>query len=334
MPPGARHIAGATGPPPGPYDADIVILAMDRPEETLAAIASALSQEGVARHVSVVDQGSTEATLERFAAAVAGRPDATLVRLDRNLGVAGGRNHGSAMGHGRIIVALDNDAEFATPRTLADAVAALDGDAALAAIGFRIVVFATGADDVSSWGYPAALLPRADETFDSVTFVGAGHAIRRADWDAAGGYDAALFFAWEEYDFCLRAIAAGRRIRYRGDIVVRHKVAAQHRFAWGGQRAFFFVRNRLYIARKWGTPWLALAPRIGGYLLRGMRNGVLRQTLRAIPAAAELARAHPARLAMPPAGRAYIAANDAAHRGSLAARIRREVFARLPGAAR
>jgi GT2 family glycosyltransferase len=329
-----QHVAGAAGAPPDPYDADVVILAMDRPEETRAAIVSALAQLGVTRHVFVVDQGSTPENLAALAATVADRPDATLVRLDRNFGVAGGRNRGTALGHGRVIVALDNDAEFATPDTLAQAVAALADAPDLAAVGFRIVVHSTGADDVSSWGYPASLLPRAGDSFDAVTFVGAGHAIRRADWDAAGGYDEALFFAWEEYDFCLRAIALGRRIRYRGDIVVRHKVASEHRFAWGGTRAFFFVRNRLYIARKWGASWPALAPRIGGYVLRGLRNGVLRQTLRAIPAAAALARAHAAPAAMPPAGRAYLAANDAAHRGSLLGRLRREVLAALPRAPR
>ena len=29
-----RHIAGAAGPPRGAYDADVLILALDRPEET------------------------------------------------------------------------------------------------------------------------------------------------------------------------------------------------------------------------------------------------------------------------------------------------------------
>ncbi len=46
-----------------------------------------------------------------------------------------------------------------------------------------------------------------------------------AAWEQAGGYDAKLFFCWEEFDFCLRAIALGWRIRYRGDIVIRHKVS-------------------------------------------------------------------------------------------------------------
>lgn len=319
------HFAGAAGPPDGAYDADVVILALDRTEETVAAIGSALAQSGVSRHVFVVDQGSDAATLARLAGAVAGRADATLVALGRNLGVAGGRNLGATLGHGRVIAALDNDAEFAGTDTLAQAVAALDAAPDLAAVGCRIVTHATGADDLSSWGYPRALLPRAAEAFDAVTFVGAGHAIRRAAWDDAGGYDPALFFCWEEFDFCLRAIQRGWRIRYRGDLAVRHKVSAARRVAWSDARWFYFVRNRLYIGRKYGDSWVALASRLAGYLVRGLRQGMLWQTLRAVPAAARLAGGC---LPVPlsPAARGYLARNDTAHRGGWLTRLRREVL--------
>lgn len=327
-----QHIAGAAEPPDHNYDADVVILALDRAEETVQAIGSALAQRGVARHVFVVDQGSRPENLALLAGSVAGRTDATLVRLDRNWGVAGGRNRGSALGRGRVIAALDNDAEFADADTLARAVAALDAAPDIAALAFRIVIFADGSDDLSSWGYPQSLLARAGGAFDAATFVGAGHAIRRAAWDDAGGYDDALFFCWEEYDFSLRAIARGWRVRYQGDLVIRHKVSPERRFDWGGARWFYFVRNRLYIERKAGRTWPALAPRIGGYLLRGARNGVPAQTLRAIAAAWRMARHVPAS-PLPPRAHAYLAANDAAHRGSLLTRLRREVLAVLPGRA-
>ena len=326
------HVAGAQAPFRAEYDADFVILALDRAEETEAAIRSALAQQAVTWHLFVVDQGSQPGNLRRLATAVEGRRDATLVQLDRNHGVAGGRNRGSALGRGRVIIALDNDAEFADATTAARAVAALDAAPDLAALALRIVIHADGSDDLSSWGYPQSLLPRAGETFDTVTFVGAGHAIRRAAWEEAGGYDDALHFTWEEYDFCLRAIARGWRIRYRGDIVIRHKVSPEKRFAWSGTRWFYFVRNRLYIGRKAGDSWAALTPRIAGYLVRGARNGVFMQTLRALPAARRMASTAAAE-PLPPRARAYLAANDAAHRGSTLARLRREVLAVLPGRA-
>jgi GT2 family glycosyltransferase len=320
-----RHLAGAPAAPAGDYAADVIILALHRVDDTLDAIASALAQRGVSRHVHVLDQGSTPAERDRLAAAIAGRTDATLYGAAVNLGVGGGRNALAALGHGRVIAGLDNDAVFADAATLGRMVAALDDAPGVAAIGCRILAHATGADDWSSWGYPAALRPRADECFPAVTFVGAGHAIRRAAWDAAGGYDPVLFFCWEEYDFCLRAIALGWRIDYRGDIAVRHKVAAEQRVSWSGSRWFHFVRNRLHIERKHGATWPALSPRVAGYLLKGFRHGLGRETLRAIAAARAMTvqRAQPT---LAGSARAYLLAHDRAHRGFWHQRLRTEVL--------
>jgi Glycosyl transferase family 2 len=88
----SHHIAGAVGPPDDEYDVDVVILSLDRAEETIAAIRSVRAQTGVSRHVFIVDQGSRPENLARLAAEVAGRQDVTLLALDRNHGVAGGRN--------------------------------------------------------------------------------------------------------------------------------------------------------------------------------------------------------------------------------------------------
>ena len=286
----SEEFFGAAAPPSGDYDADIVILSLDRAEDTLAAIRSACAQVGLTRHVFVVDQGSRAENLALLADEVAGRGDATLLALGCNLGVAGGRNRGTALGHGRVIVGLDNDAEFATPDTVARLVAALDAEPDLAAIGCRILSYATGSDDLSSWGYPRRLLPRAGACFDAATFVGAGHAIRRRAWQDAGGYDEKLYFCWEELDFCLRAVARGWRVRYRGDIAIRHKVSAEQRVAWSGSRWFYFVLNRLYVGRKHGATWLGLVPRCGLYLLRAWLDGALPQALRGIKAALRLCR--------------------------------------------
>ncbi len=316
--------------PDGSTDADILILALDRIDETLAAIRSAHAQTGVVSHLFVLDQGSRPAGLRRLAEAIRILPNAALLSAGGNLGVAGGRNLLAGLGKARTIVALDNDAEFASPDTVARLVAALDADPRLAAIGCRIVT-ETGADDLSSWGYPAALLPHAGDCFDAATFVGAGHAIRRTAWEQAAGYDARLFFCWEEFDFCLRAIALGWRIRYRGDIVVLHKVSAEQRVGWSEARWFYFVRNRLYIERKLGRTWPHIAPRAAGYLVKGIRNGLPLQTLRAVRAAVAMSPRGGGRLLSEQVD-SYLRGNDGIYRGSALRRLRNEVLGRVGAA--
>jgi GT2 family glycosyltransferase len=325
----ARHLAGARTPPEESYDVDVIILSLDRTEETCAAIASALGQTGVSRHIVVIDQGSRPAGLKKLIAYVEGRSDVTLLAAWRNLGVPGGRNLATGFGHGRIIAALDNDAEFASPDLLAGAAAAFDGDPTLGVVACRIMSYGTNTDDLSSWGYPSRLLPHASGSFDAATFVGAGHAIRRAAWDQAGCYDESLFFCWEEFDFALRAISAGWRIRYRGDLIICHKVSGEHRVGWSDQRWFQHVRNRLYIGHKYGQSWIALSPRIAAYLLKGLRNGLLRESIRAVVAAIRLGASGSVRR-LPRAARAYLKRTDGANRGSLIERLRNEVLAIVP----
>ena len=307
------------------YDADIVILALDRPEETLEAIASALGQQGGRFRIFVLDQGSEPETIARFAAALDGQAGAALVTSERNLGVAEGRTLASSFGCGRVIVGLDNDAVFADPHVVARAVAAFDAEADLGAIGFRILRHDSGEEDLSSWGYPAALLARAGGDFDSVTFVGAGHAIRRAAWEDGGGYDDKLFFCWEEYDFCLRAIEAGWRIGYRGGLVVRHHVAPEARVRWTANRWFYFIRNRLYISHKTGAGTIALGMRFAVYLMRSLRQGAASQALRALPAAIRLA-AGTRRCSLSDATLDYLRRNDVRYRPALPGQFLAELW--------
>ena len=141
-----------------------------------------------------------------------------------------------------------------------------------------------------------------------------------------------MFFCCEELDFCLGAIARGWGVRYRGDLAVRHKLSPERRLSWQGKRWFHFVRNRIYVERKHGAGWAALAPRMAGYLVKGICNGLTGDTLRAIAAALRLSAGLTVR-PKPERARAYIASNDRAHRRSALLRIKDEVLIRLPRAA-
>jgi len=326
-------ILAGSAPDAAGYDADILILCLGRAAETEAAIRSALGQSGLTRHLILFDQGSTPETLAGFARLIAGRRDALLVTAGENLGVAEGRNRAAALGHGRTIIVLDNDATFADPTVAARAVALLDTEPDLAVLGFRIRLVLAFATELIPWGYPEALRPRAAARFPAATFVGAGHAIRRAAWDGIGGYDATLFFTWEEYDFSLRAIDRGWRLLHAGDLAVHHKLASGARVGWEETRWFLYVRNRLYIARKWKTPRAALLLRAAAYLLRSLRIGLVGQGLAGVRAGLHLPLREPAR-PLRVAAREYLRITDTVWRGGPLTRLRREVWTALPSSRR
>jgi GT2 family glycosyltransferase len=305
-------------PPAGGYDANIIILSLGRVAETMAALRSALAQTGLAAHVSVLDQGSAPEQIAALVAAFGQEPHLALYRGFENLGVAGGRNFLSAAGHGRVIIGLDNDAVFAGADVAARAVAAFD-EPDLGALGFGILNGDGTRLDGSSWGYPQSLKSRAQ--FTTTIFVGAGHAIRRAAFEAAGGYDAKLFFTWEEYDLSRRMIAAGWRIAYRGSLAVWHKGAAEKRVSWADERVRYFVRNRIVVARKWREPvWLFIA----GYFARGVLEGRLGAALHGIWQGMRWKIAE--RQKMSPAMRNYLFAHETAHRGGILRRVQSELL--------
>jgi len=326
---GVPEFLSGVNPPAGAYDADIIILTLNRPKETYEAVKSALNQRMVKIRVSVLDQGSTLENKTALDEVLKESRDVSCFASVKNLGVGAGRNYLASIGTGRIIVALDNDAAFSDDLVVYNAMRAFDNDPTLGAIGFNILSRDGSQIDVGSWGYPAALQKRFEETFRTTTFVGAGHAIRRETWDDAGGYDAGLFFTWEEYDFCLRAIARGWTISYAGWLRVLHKTSAEERVKWTAGRARLFVRNRLVIGRKWRRSWLSLLPRIIGYIANGAVNKHLLDSIIGIFLAISID-GQIAKQRMTSEMRDYLRDNELQHRGSFYRRVLAEVFKLRP----
>ena len=318
---------------PRPIDADVIILSWNRPDDVADAITSALDQVEVSRRILVVDQGSEPQNIVRLEQLIDAKPDVELKKLGQNTGVAGGRNIATAMGNGRYVIALDSDAVFGDPATLARAVRHLDANPRLAAIGFRIENYYTGQNDDTSWDYPGH---HPDERFFSTRFVGAGHAIRRMAFEAAGGYDARLFFCQEELDLSYRMLNLGYRIEYFPDVKVRHKISPSHRVAWDQGRYFFTVRNALYSSYKFGTPLSRLGLGAAAFLARGLANGVGVAAARGLYAAIRMCAAYArstedkSLYRLLPETREYIGACEPWRSEPAITKMRRQ-FKRLPG---
>jgi GT2 family glycosyltransferase len=311
---------------------DVVVLSMGRTRETVETLQDVLSQRDVSVRLFVIDQGSDPqhlATLQRVAA----RDDRmTLVEVGHNLGVPGGRNLGIRMGSAPFVVSIDNDAVFDRPDALARVVERFQADRELGALAFRIVNHATGEPDWTAWAYPRALRARENQPFYAARFMGGGHALRRSAFQAAGGYDEALFFCEEELDLSYKLIALGWTIAYDPGVTVRHKVAAEARVRWDDRRLYLQVRNAVYLHWRHHRRWRETVTLAGGWVLCGLANGQGLQALRGVAGAVEMClyrRGAGPRLG--PSARRYIWEHDTRLRGSLLDRARGEVFARLPG---
>jgi GT2 family glycosyltransferase len=316
-------------------DVDVIILSWNRPDDVVDAIESALAQIEVERRVMVVDQGSERQNIERLERFIDTKADVVLKKLPQNTGVAGGRNIATAMGSGRYIVALDSDAVFGDSTTLSRAVRRLDANPGLAALAFRIENYFTSKNDDTSWDYPGH---QPDEHFLSTRFIGAGHAIRRMVFQAAGGYDARLFFCQEELDLSYRMLNLGYQIEYFPDVKVRHKISPDHRVAWDRGRYFFTVRNALYTSYKFNTPLSHLGLGAAAFLARGIVNGVGLSAVRGLSAAIGMCAAYARSTEdktlyrLLPETRRYIAACEPWREERAITKIRRQ-FKRLPGRA-
>ena len=265
-----------------PVDIDVVILSWNRIDGTLAAIESVRRQRDVTYHIWVVDQGSAVEGLARLRDWIGAADDVTLIENGTNLGAPGGRNVGFGASDAPVIVCIDNDVELVNDDAMARAVARIERQPDLAAVGFRVVADADGVDMDYNWGYPEALREHADAEFYAVRFLAGGVAFRRSALGEVGWYDAGLFFTWEETDLAFRLINAGYSIVYSPDSRVVHRVDDESRVTWRGRRYYYHVRNALFVDYKYWRSPRRLASRVAGYVIRGFVNRLPGQTLQAL----------------------------------------------------
>ena len=233
----------------------IVVLNWNGKKDTLACLTS-LQKLTYANHfVVLVDNGSTDGTLESVRATF---PQIQTLALPSNLGFAGGNNPGItfALEQGAdIIVLLNNDTIVATD-LLESFVQGFEREPRAGILGAKIYLFdiqdtldhyggvwIKKKADVHLVGYrekdhEAASAPSVDYA------CGACIAIKRPVFVAIGLLETRYFLYWEENDFCLRAKRAGFHTFVCPAAKIWHKVSAS---VVGGRphATYFWWRGRL-----------------------------------------------------------------------------------------
>jgi GT2 family glycosyltransferase len=312
---------------------DIIILEWNRPDDTIAAIGSALAQTGVERKVWVVDQASSRENRAKLRAFCQDEPDVFVLWLERNVGVAAGRNLATWLGDAPIVVALDNDAVFCDAECVSRAVTRLQTEPLLGALAFRVLDRDTGQEQY--WDYPELYRGTQLDSFEVTRYLGGGHALRRAVFERVGGYDESLFFAGEERDLSWRMIRAGYRLRWCRDLAILHRPTAAAKLTWSDRRYYYSVRNTLYVNHKFGAGCLGFLRGAASFFIRGVRNRLGWTALLGVAAACAMS----LRFAwttrdkrtyrLTPELRRYIRETDAQQHESALAKLRRQ-FSALP----
>ncbi len=173
----------------------------------LGTVGSVLAQTWRDLELIVVDDGSTDRTVERLAAVA--DPRLRVFSQGQAAGVSAARNRGMAEAGGELLAFLDAD-DWWTPGKLIAQVRALDASPeAGVAYSWTRFVDARGREryrqaPVAFEGY---VYP--DILVSNFTCSGSNILVRRRAAEASGGFDPTLLFA-EDWEYCVRLAARSR----------------------------------------------------------------------------------------------------------------------------
>ncbi|MEV7959052.1 glycosyltransferase [Streptomyces sp. NPDC088141] len=219
---------------------DVVVLTMnDRDEEFRTAMASVLAQQGVDLRVVIVGNGVEPDYIPEGAQSVA---------LATNTGIPEGRNVGVqalAVDAAEFVLFFDNDAVLPDPHTLTQLIAEADRQPTAAYVQPRIADPSTG-ETLGRW---VPRLRSGDARRSGVVTVMAEGIVlvRRADFDAAGGWPGHFFLFHEGVDLSWRLWDLGKVGWYAGGIEVHHPATNPARH---GPFYRMIARNRVWVARR------------------------------------------------------------------------------------
>jgi GT2 family glycosyltransferase len=224
--------------------------------------------------VVVVDNGSSDGSADgltqHFGPDSAHALPLQVVRNEANRGFAAACNQGAALAGGELLLMLNPDTRL-YPDSLAVPIAWLDQPAQrrVGIAGIPLV------DDTGSVARSCARFPRAsqfalqalgldriwparghgmkewahDGTRQVDQVIGAFFLVRRALWDALGGFDERFFVYFEEVDFSLRARRQGWASAFVTGACAYHVGGGTSRQV-KGRRLFYSLRSRLLFAHK------------------------------------------------------------------------------------
>lgn len=251
----------------------VIICSWNRKDDILQSLPSIYEQAYQNYEIIVVDNGSTDGTVDALKAE---HPAVRIVALDTNLGPTGGRNAGIKVAKGEVLFFLDSDASLLLD-TLEKIVASLRADPTVGVISCNVV----NEDPEEKTGWSFNFEKGREKEFFSFAFGEAGFAARAEVFEKAGLFWEYLFYGREGEELGIRVWDAGYKILYVPDAVVHHRASPKTRVV-GSQREFYDLRNCYYIyltRYPWRMMLKFLLLKSGAAVIRGLYRRNIHQTV-------------------------------------------------------
>lgn len=262
-----------------------VVLNWNRPEDTIACVASLRRLDYPSFRILIVDNGSTDGSAERFRA-LAG---VDLLACEANLGFAAGNNRGIeyALERGADYVLLLNNDTTVAPSMVSELVRVAQSHPRIGIVGPTI--FYSGQPDrvwFSGMHFRHGLyvvrrglhLGKDPSPIEEVDFVsGCGMLGRREMWREVGLFDTQFFMYYEDLDLCIRAAKAGYRIACATQASMWHTLSASSGGPDSPLKQYHQIKSTFLFTRKHTRGlkrWLTISLRLGHAGLTGLRHAL------------------------------------------------------------
>ena len=266
----------------------IVIPSYNRRDAILRLLDGLDRQEGVDFEIIVVDDGSSDDSVEAIRRAF---PAVKLLVNERNGGPAVTRNRGIRAASGDVIVGLDSDVTVDDAYLLSRVEVAFEAHPKAAGLAFRILKPDGISEDVERWWHPVPIDRFADKRFLTSYFSGTGYAFRKQALLDAGLFPEIFYMHYEEVELAWRVLDQGGVILHCPDLKVLHhegKTTGRSRV-----QTFYKPRNQILLALScypWSQAMGFALPRIFFQFCRAVRHGHVTVFVRAMMDAMRVAR--------------------------------------------
>lgn len=249
----------------------IILVNWNRVQDTLECIASLREKPYPNSHIVVVDNGSSDDSVERIRR---NGCDLILLEAGKNLGFTGGNNLGIkyALEHNADYVLLLNNDALIAPDALEKMVAVAESDEKIGIVTPKILyhperdrIWAAGTK-YYGWcmttrltGYRQKDVGQYAGERDLSWAVGCAMLIKKEVLTEVGSLNDELFAVGEDLDYGLRTIKQGYRIRYVPSAVVWHKESISAGGHDAPQYVYYQTRNLVVLQRRWAKNVFHLA---------------------------------------------------------------------------